>query len=49
MNMDSDNQETLSEEKEPENVSECNKKINKYIRFPVLTIEKILRLVILTG
>jgi hypothetical protein len=47
--MDSDNQETLSEEKEPENVSECNKKINKYIRFPVLTIEKILRLVIVTG
>lgn len=49
MNMDSDNQETLSEEKEPENVSECNKKINKYIKFPVLTIEKILRLVIVTG
>ena len=44
--MEDNKEEHLSNENEPKEASECNKKINKYIRFPTLTWEKILKLVI---
>ena len=46
MDMEDNKKEQLSTENKPKEASECNKKINKYIRFPTLTWEKIIKLVI---
>ena len=46
MNMEDDKEETLSDNNKNNQVTECNQKINKYIRFPIMTWEKIIRLVI---
>lgn len=50
MNIEEEKNEVLSNQilnkKEP---SECNKKINKYVTFPTMTIEKIIRAIILIG
>ena len=48
MNMESNKAEHFSGENEEIDASECNKKINKYIRFPTLTWEKIIKLIIVT-
>ena len=49
MNMENNKAEHFSGENEEIDASECNKKINKYIRFPTLTWEKIIKLIIVTG
>ena len=46
MNMEDDKQEQFNTEIEKTQVSECNQKINKYIRFPTMTWERIIKLVI---
>lgn len=50
MNIEQEKNEVLStqilDKKEP---SQCNKKINKYVKFPTMTIEKIIRAIILIG
>ena len=43
--MEDNKKEKLSVEIEQKEVSECNKKINKYIKFPTLTWEKIIKIV----
>ena len=43
--MEEDKKEKFSEENEAQEGSECNKKINNYIKFPTMTWEKILKLV----
>jgi 2-hydroxy-3-keto-5-methylthiopentenyl-1-phosphate phosphatase len=47
--MENNKAEHFSGENEEIDASECNKKINKYIRFPTLTWEKIIKLIIVTG
>ena len=47
--MEEDKKEKFSEENEAQEGSECNKKINNYIKFPTMTWEKILKLVIVIG
>ena len=47
--MEEDKKEKFSEDNEVQEGSECNKKINKYIKFPTMTWEKILKLVIVIG
>ena len=44
--MDDEKKEKLSIETGGTEVSDCNQKINKYIRFPIMTLEKILKLII---
>ena len=49
MDMVDDKNKPISDNTGNPEVSECNKKINKYIRFPTMTWEKILKLVIVIG
>ena len=46
--MEEEKKENFSNELPKKEVSECNQKINKYIKFPILTWEKIIRLIVVT-
>ena len=46
--MEETKKENLSSGQPKQQVSECNKKINKYIKFPILTWERIIRLIVVT-
>jgi hypothetical protein len=49
MEMDDDKKEEFSNDIEKKEVSKCNQKINKYIKFPIMTWETILKVVIVIG